>query len=115
MTRKNIHNHIKKHFLEKPELKERYFVDNYNEDQVGSAPKVPAIITPLERYMGFTVNDKMMKDIWDQHKALMKLGNLLRWNQKAKQALFHELMEEDWRATPTRILRSNQKSNKGDN
>ena len=62
--------------------------------------------------MGFTVHSKMMKDIWDQLKALMKLGNLLRWNKKAKQALFYELMEEEWRATPTRILRSNQKSQK---
>ena len=34
MTRKNINNHIKKHFLARPELKERYFLGSDNEDPV---------------------------------------------------------------------------------
>ena len=80
MTKKNSLNHIKKHFLHKPEYKNQYFIENENESSVSETPEMPAIITPLERYIGLTIHNKKAKDIWEQHKALLKLGNLLRWN-----------------------------------
>ena len=82
ITKKHVANHIKKHFLAEPELKDKFFIDNENSQGAEHVGKTPGIVTPLESYMGLALHEQMAKDVWAQHNMLSKLGNLLRWSSK---------------------------------
>ena len=63
LTKNHVSRHVIKHFDEKPELKEKYFIENENDEPNRDENKMLAIITPLERFIGHTVHNKLMKDI----------------------------------------------------
>ena len=63
------------------------------------------MVTPLEQYLDKTYQCDMIADIWEQHTALLKLGILLRYNDRSKSIVLENKIPDEWQDTPTKRQR----------
>jgi hypothetical protein len=93
------------HYKKEPAYSDRYFYALQREDPIDLGGKAPAAVTPLEQFLEQTEHQNTLKDIWEQHKALLSLGHQLRWGAKVDVGKKKEAIPPEWLETPTKRRR----------